>query len=412
MNRYLSDPDRHPMAPGSPKILLVDDQDHNLIAREGLLAGRGWTLLTARSGAEALVQLQRHDDVAAIVLDLRMPGMDGFETAARIRAGERTRPTPIIFVTAAEEAGDRERAFRFAAADFVRKPFNALELPAKVGLFVELYQRSELRYRTLFEAMDEGYCLIEMLFDDRGEPHDYRFLEANPAFELQTGLVDAVGKTVRDMAPGHETHWFRIYGDVARTGRPTRFVQEARQLGRWYDVYAVRMGADGSDRVAVLFKDITEDKRVQDELRRVSEQLAAQDRTKNEFIATLAHELRAPLAPLRSALEVMKRSPGDAGRIERMREMMERQLTHLVHLVDDLLDIGRVANGKLQVRREPVDVAGIISRAVEATQPLIHERGHGLDLSLPRTPLIVSADRTRMAQVIGNLLTNAAKYTP
>ena len=129
-------------------------------------------------------------------------------------------------------------------------------------------RESEEKYRTLFEAIDEGFCIIEMLYDEAGKAFDYRFLEINPSFENQTGLKDAIGKTVREFAPEHEEHWFEIYGRVASTGEPVRFENFAHQLNRWYDVFAFRIGAPDLCRVAVLFSDITGQKETEESLRR------------------------------------------------------------------------------------------------------------------------------------------------
>jgi len=125
----------------------------------------------------------------------------------------------------------------------------------------EALRESESRYRTLFDSIDEGFCVIEMIFDEAGEPVDYRFLEVNAAFERQTGLVGAKGKTIRTMVPAHDRHWFEIYGRVALTGQPVRFQDWAEALQRWFDTYAFRVGPPESRRVAVLFNDITERKR-------------------------------------------------------------------------------------------------------------------------------------------------------
>jgi PAS domain S-box-containing protein len=125
---------------------------------------------------------------------------------------------------------------------------------------------SEERYRALFDSIDEGFCIIEVLFRD-GTPVDYRFLETNRAFKGQTGLHEAVGKRVRELVPGHESYWFEMYGRIALTGLPERFISEARQLERWYDVYAFRIGKPDERKVAVLFNDITERKLTEGALR-------------------------------------------------------------------------------------------------------------------------------------------------
>ncbi len=129
----------------------------------------------------------------------------------------------------------------------------------------------EERYRTLFESMDEGFCVVEMIRDAHGKAVDYRFLEINPAFMRQTGLTDALTKTMREMVPNHDEHWFEIYGKVARTGEAIRFENPAVAMGRHYDVFAFRIGGDGSQRVGIMFNDITTRKRTEVELHRSEE---------------------------------------------------------------------------------------------------------------------------------------------
>lgn len=137
----------------------------------------------------------------------------------------------------------------------------------------EVLRQSERQYRTLFNTLIEGFCTIEMIFDDVGKPVDYRFLEVNPAFEKQTGLRHAQGRLMRELAPNHEAHWFEVYGKIALTGEPAHFENEARALGRTYDVYAYRIGGPGSRKVAILFNDITEHKRAEQLLRNANRTL-------------------------------------------------------------------------------------------------------------------------------------------
>ncbi|TXI87448.1 MAG: PAS domain S-box protein, partial [Cupriavidus sp.] len=159
------------------------------------------------------------------------------------------------------------------------------------------FRRSEERYRMLFNSIDEGFCVFEMIYDAEGTPVDYRFLEVNPAFEQHTGLADAAGKTILELVPNHEKHWHEIYGKVAATGESVRFEERGEGMGRWFSVYAFRVGAPEERRVAALFTDITE-------RRRAEEELAEAHRRKDEFLAMLAHELRSPLAPLVNMLHV------------------------------------------------------------------------------------------------------------
>jgi PAS domain S-box-containing protein len=134
-------------------------------------------------------------------------------------------------------------------------------------------EESEAKYRTLFNSMDQGFCIIEIIFDEKSNPVDYRFLEINPVFEKQTGLHDAAGKTIKQLVPQHEKQWFEIYGSIAVTGEPIRFVEQAAALNRWYDVYAFRVGEKGSNKVAVLFTDITDQKNAEEAIKHSEENL-------------------------------------------------------------------------------------------------------------------------------------------
>jgi len=276
----------------------------------------------------------------------------------------------------------------------------------------EQLRASEERYRTLFESVDQGFCILEMIFDEDKRPVDYLFLEMNRMFESHTGLVGGTGKTAREMVPTLDSFWFETYGRVALTGEPVRFESEAPAMERWFDVYATRIGGENSRRVALLFSDITSRKESEATLRKLASDLAEADRRKTEFLATLAHELRNPLAPIRSGLSVMRLQGDSPASVARVREMMERQVGHMVHLIDDLLDIARISGGKLELKRERADLRAVLSSAVETSLPLIESGRHQLAVDLPDTEVPVDADVNRIAQVVANLLNNAAKYTP
>jgi PAS domain S-box-containing protein len=272
-------------------------------------------------------------------------------------------------------------------------------------------RRSEERYRALLESLDEGFCVIQMLYGADGRPTDYRFLQVNPAFEKHTGIVAAVGRTMREIAPDHEDHWFEIYGRVAATGEAVRFENQAQALGRWFDVYAT-CTERGTGKVALLFTDVTERRRSEESLRRLAAELAESDRRKTEFLATLAHELGNPLAPISNGLQLLRIADGDADAKERARNMMERQLRHLVRLVDDLLDIARISSGKVELKKDRASLDTILGSAVESSMPVLNAAGHHLDMRIAEPGLQLVADSTRLAQVVSNLLNNAAKYTP
>lgn len=394
-------------------------------------------------------------------------------------------------------------------------------------------QLSAERYRTLFESIDEGFCIVEVLVDDKEQPTDYRFLEVNPAFERQSGLLQATGRTIRDLVPQIESHYIDTFGRVATTGETVRFESRAQALGRWFDAFAFRVGDPAQRRVAMLFTDITDRKNsqaallerewelreaqrianigswvwdaaqdvtlaspellqifgvpeghslpgfaaqrgtlyapehwerlneevtaaltrgkpyaidvqalrgdqriwvtcrgtpvlapdgriiglrgtVQDitERKQIEEALMEADARKDEFLATLAHELRNPLAPLRNGLVILSMSDGISAAGGRALALMERQLAHLVRLVDDLLDVSRVSQGKVTMQKKVTTLQNVVEQALETVRPLLEAAAHRLDVMLPDRPLLMEVDVTRIAQVLANLLNNAIKYTP
>lgn len=318
--------------------------------------------------------------------------VDHFETVRVAKGGRRLNVS--LTISPIRDAGGRVVGASKVARDIT------FRVQAEADL-----RKSEERYRSLFGFMGQGFCVIEMLYDDRGQPFDYRFMEVNPAFELHTGIKDAVGRTVREFVPDHDAHWFQTYAQVASTGQSAHFENEAKAMGRWFDVSAYRSGGPGSRRVAVLFTDITERKKAEDSLRDA-------DRRKDEFIALLAHELRNPLAPIRNGLQVLQLGANNVAAVDQARSMMERQLGHMVRLIDDLLDVSRIGRNKMELRRSRVSVADILDSALETARPLIDAGGHRLWVSISADPLFLDADLTRLAQVFGNLLSNSAKYTP
>lgn len=164
-------------------------------------------------------------------------------------------------------------------------------------------------------------------------------------------------------------------------------------------------------RISGINIDITQRKAVEQALRDSEERLKEADRRKDEFLATLAHELRNPLAPIRNALEVIRLAGDDKAALNQARAIMERQLAHMIHLVNDLLDLSRISRGKVTLRKESVAIATIIDQAVEICRPLVNEAGHRLKVSLPSDAIHVDADQARLAQVFANLLGNASKFT-
>lgn len=290
-------------------------------------------------------------------------------------------------------------------------PGVALDITQQKEVEEKLRIREE-RYRALFDSIDEAFCIAELILDAGGKCIDHRFLETNAAYEKHTGLLDVVGKSARELVPNIEQRWNDLYAQVAASGESVRVVEHAQALGRWFDVFVSKIHDDANDKVAIVFRDVTENRRAGEELQQLAADLANATRRQNEFLATLAHELRNPLAPIQTGLDLMRISQDNAGSVRKIRETMERQVNHLVHLVNDLMDLARIQSGKIELKKARVALKDVVLNAVETTLPILQAKHHHFSIQVPDVPVMLFADANRIAQVIGNLLTNAAKYTP
>jgi len=256
---------------------------------------------------------------------------------------------------------------------------------------------TEKKYKALFDSLDEGLCIIEILFDHHDRPVDYCFLEVNAAFERQTGIHHATGKCMREIAPKHEEYWFEIFGQVALTGESIRFESYAKELNHWYEVYAFRTGEPAQHRVAVLFKDIDGRKSI--------EQL------KDDFISVASHELRTPLTGIKGYTDLLKRElqqPTQKGNLPALVNKLSKQVNRLTNLVDNLLETTNVSQNKLTLSKRWFDLNELIVECVSQLHPIASNRR--LTLNLKSFPPIL-ADRKRIGQVLVNIISNALKYT-
>lgn len=260
-------------------------------------------------------------------------------------------------------------------------------------------------YQALVRALDQGFCIIELLFDASGRAVDYRYLETNNAFQRHSGLQNPIGKTIKEVVPEIEARWIEAFGRVALTGEAVRIEDEAQSMGRWFDVSATRVGGTESRQVALLFTDITERKAMLEKMRDA-------DRRKDDFLAMLAHELRNPLAPIGAAAELLKMVKLDDAKVRQTSQIIDRQVKHMTSLIDDLLDVSRVTRGLVELNKEPHDLRHIVTEAIEQAAPLIGSRRHRLALHATSAITVIQGDKKRLVQVLTNVLNNAAKYTP
>jgi PAS domain S-box-containing protein len=379
---------------------------------EGFIAlDPAWRITYANGAAEAVTRRPREDLVGAQFWDLfaRLLGSPQ-ERALRRTALERT-GTRI-------EAFDADQGRWFEINSF---PMEAAGADAG-GL--ALYFRDETDRRRAEEGIRRLAAVAEQSSDFIGIfTPDAGGIYLNPAGRRMAGLDDRTNIAawrMIDFFPREDRPFVRDHVMAALTIGAAEWEGELRlaqpdgapPMPVYFKGFAVR-DADGNNiGLATITRDITAQKRAEDELRRVAADLSEADHRKSEFLATLAHELRNPLAPIRTGLDLLRMTPRDAEAQARVHAMMDRQLGHLIHLVDDLLDIARITRGKIELKREAVDLKVIAQMAVETSAALIESHGHRLDVDLPEEPLPLDADVTRMVQVLSNLLNNAAKYTP
>jgi PAS domain S-box-containing protein len=410
-------------------ILLIEDSaDDRADLRQMLLRGgnRRYRFSEAQLGVEGVRQVldRTHGPVDCVLLDHDLPDMDAPEVLAALCQGTDMPPCPVVVITGT--AGEDGLALLGAGAqDYIGKRWvSADSLTRAVENAIERFammaerrraeaalRMSEERYRTLFNSIDAGFAVIEMIFDEHGAAVDARYLQVNPAFARQTGFADAEGRTVRDLVPGIEALWLEAYGAVALTGEPVRLERHAESMQRWFDVYAFRLGAAQARQVAVLFNDITE--RKQSELALIAAKAEAEraNRAKSDFLLSMSHELRSPLSAMLGYTQLIE--SGTPAPTPHQQDSVQQILHagwYLLGLINEILDLTAIESGQLVLRSQAVSLNEVLDDCRAMIEP--QAQGAGIDLRFPRLeqPCLVQADATRTKQVLLNLLTNAIKY--
>ncbi|WP_345815081.1 response regulator [Paraburkholderia sp. PREW-6R] len=394
-------------------ILNVDDNEGARYAKTRILSRAGFVVIEAGNGTDA-IECARISQPDLVLLDVNLPDLDGFEVCRRIKAAPETSGALVLHTSArAVDSTDRVRGLDGGADSYLTEPIEPAELIAQVRALLRVrraegaLRESEERFRQMAENIDDVFWMLD--------PATSQLLYVSPAYsrlwgdEAEApvpgprhwcGHIDAQYEAVaadayRALAEGVP---YEIEYRIVRPNGETRWAVER--------AFPVRDARGQIYRLAGIVNDISERKATEMVLRDA-------DRRKDEFLAMLAHELRNPLAPIRNAVELLdpSRSPSQDS-FEAMRAVIGRQVKHLSRLVDDLLDVARITQGKITLRQEIVELAAAVEAAIETAQPTLSKKGHTLKTELPEEPLYVVGDGVRIAQVLGNVLSNAAKYTP
>ena len=447
-------------------ILIVDDRLDKRVVFRTILEELDQNIVTASSGEEALRWLL-DNDCAVILLDVNMPGMDGLETAELIRARRKSAHTPIIFITAFADEMHTARGYSLGAVDYILSPVVPNILRSKVKALVQLHRlNAELKKRS-----DERVALArEQAARSIAEESQRRatFLaEATQAMAssldveaLLSGVTSLVAPVFADYvslvlvnedgsvrakrsaaAPGWDAYLgerheaFESLVDecvrecvAAGTHRGIERLPSHDAAAEPGEAHAFALVTRGRARGALLVAMGSSGRRLSPADLSLADSLASRaasaadncllyaeiqqaDQRKNEFLATLSHELRNPLAPMRSALHMLRSQTVEPGKAQGLLETMDRQVGQMTRLVEDLLDISRITRGAIELRRETLEINAEVRHALESCHGAIESGRHQVVVKLAPEPVYVDADRVRLQQIFENVLLNAAKYT-
>jgi signal transduction histidine kinase len=392
------------------RILLADD-NADMRAYLRVLLEPHYVVEPVRDGQDALARAaEKRPDL--VLADVMMPRLDGFGLIARLRDDAALRDVPVILISA--RAGEESRIEGLAAGadDYIVKPFYARELLTRVGSLLELAhlrREGEARFRAYVQATSDVVYRMSPDWQEMRQLQGRNFVpdEAGPTLtwldkyihpDDQPGVIAEIERAVRTRTPFEFEHRvFRVDGSLGWTfSRAIPLFDKNGEIVEWFGAAS----------------DITERRQSQEALQRQRLALEEADRQKNEFLAMLAHELRNPLAPLRSAADLLQRQLVEPSQPRRTVDIIDRQVTQLTRLVGDLLDISRITQGKIELRRAPQRLDHLIGNSIESIEQLVRAKGHDIAVHFSARPLIVMGDPQRLVQCFGNILANAAKYTP
>jgi signal transduction histidine kinase len=392
----------------SPGRILVADDNADMRDYVTRLLSERWTVEAVHDGISALTRLAE-GQFDLVLADVMMPGLDGFELLKAVRADPATASTPFIMLSARAGEAARIEGLQAGADEYMIKPFSGRELEARVAAQLEAgrlrraLERERQRLYALFQQSPAAIVVLE------GASH--RVVFANSRYRDVSGLsnVELLNRRLLDVDPTLAgTPLVKVIDAVFATGERAH-QPELTIANRYFDwTCQATRGNDGRvDGTVQFFYDVTDKVLARDAVSAARRTAESANRAKDEFLAMLGHELRNPLAPIVTALELMRMRGGDS----REQNIIERQVAHVARLVDDLLDVSRFARGKIRLEKRRTQLVTLVSRAIETASPLFEQHNQHLEVRVPHEGLDVNVDPDRISQAIANLLTNAAKYS-
>ena len=433
-------------------ILVVDDLAEKHVVFTTILEELGQNIVSARSGKEAL-KLILEMEFAVILLDVNMPDIDGLETASLIRQYKKSAQTPIVFITAYVDELQARRGYALGAVDYIPSPVVPEVLRSKVRVFVELFrmnrqlqkqatQREELaRSEAARAAAEEAIHRADYLAEASQVLSRSLHLDDTIAAVLGLavpmlgdravlGIPDQEGGVRRlEMHPAPRVDDAEVFTPELRLAADQVIRDKQFRLWKWQGRAAAICPLMAGDEIrgalallgdaarfdsghVSLAREFASRASIAMENARLYSAVQEADRRKNEFLAMLAHELRNPLAPIRNAVHILATADALPPKLAWARDVIGRQADHMSRLIDDLLDVSRIVQGKVAVRPEKLQLSSLVERSVEASAPRLGQREQVLDVMLPKEAIEIEGDGVRLSQVLSNLINNASKFSP
>jgi signal transduction histidine kinase/DNA-binding response OmpR family regulator len=439
-------------APEKVNILVVDDLPEKHVVFSTVLDELDQNIVSARSGQEALKYILEME-FAVILLDVNMPDIDGLETASLIRQYKKSAQTPIVFITAYVDELQARRGYALGAVDYIPSPVVPEVLRSKVRVFVELFRMNRQLQKQAAQREELARSEAARAAAEEATHRSDFLAEASQVLSRSLNMDDTIAAVLDMCVP--------MLGERAILGIPDKeggvrrlemhpapraddaevFTPELRQNadavirdkqfnlmrrdGRAAAMCPLLAGdeirgalvvlgdakAFDSTRVA-LIREFASRASIAMENARLYSAVQEADRRKNEFLAMLAHELRNPLAPIRNAVHILSSAESLPPKLAWARDVIGRQADHMARLIDDLLDVSRIVQGKVAVKPEKLSLATLIERSVEASSPRLGAREQVLDVVLPKDCIELEGDSVRLSQVLSNLINNACKFSP